>query len=75
MLVPTKTDFRWLKAFLDDTTEDCNTRIGSRLAELLTTIHKESGGPFPPQEMANLITAVFRNPLQVAGAVGIVPLD
>src|SRR5438132_2536168 len=75
MLVPTKTDLRWLKTFLDETTADCNSRIGTRLAELLTTIHAESGGPFQPQEMANLVSAAFRNPLQVAGAMGIVPPD
>jgi len=75
MLVPTKTDLRWLKAFLDETTEDCNSRIGNRLAELLTTIHTEAGGAFQPQEMANNISAAFRNPLQVAGSMGVVPPD
>jgi hypothetical protein len=75
LLVPTKIDLRWLKAFLDDTAEVCNKRIGERLAELLTTIHAESGGPFDPQPMADLLAAGFRLPLVVAGATGVVPVD
>jgi hypothetical protein len=75
MLVPTKTDLRWLKLFLDETTEDCNQRIGARLAALLTTIHTELGDPFPPQPMANHLASAFRLPLEVAGATGVVPSD
>jgi hypothetical protein len=73
ILVPTKTDIRWLKLFLDETTEDCNQRIGTRLADLLTTIHADSGGPFAPQQMADQLSDTFRLPLQVAGATGVVP--
>jgi hypothetical protein len=75
MLVPTRIDLRWLKAFLDDTVEVSNKRIGERLAELLTTIHTNSGAPFPPQTMADLLAAGFRLPLVVVGATGIVPAD
>ena len=75
VLVPTKIDLRWLKAFLDDTVEVSNKRIGERLAELLTTIHKDSGGPFATQAMADLLAAGFRLPLVVAGATGFVPVD
>jgi hypothetical protein len=75
VLVPTKIDLRWLKAFLDDTVEVSNKRIGERLADLLTTIHTDSGGPFAPQAMADLLAAGFRLPLVVAGATGVVPVD
>ena len=75
VLVPTKVDIQWLKAFLDDTAEVCNTRIGERLATLLTTIHEDSGGLFQPQAMANSLATAFRLPLVVAGATGLVPVD
>jgi hypothetical protein len=75
VLVPTRIDLRWLKAFLDDTVEVSNKRIGERLAQLLTTIHADSGAPFDPQAMADLLAAAFRLPLVVAGATGVVPPD
>lgn len=75
VLVPTKIDLQWLKSFLDDSAEVCNRRVGDRLAALLTTIHAESGGPFVPQAMADLLAAGFRLPLVVAGATGVVPVD
>ena len=75
VLVPTKIDLRWLKAFLDDTVEVSNQRIGARLAELLTTIHTDSGGLFAPQAMADLLAGGFRVPLVVADMTGVVPVD
>jgi hypothetical protein len=75
VLVPTRSDLRWLKAFLDDTVEVSNKRIGERLAQLPTIIPTGSGGPFDPEEMADLLAAAFRRPLVVAGAMGVVPGD
>ncbi len=73
MLAPAKNDLRWLKMFLDETAEDCNRRIGERLAELLTKIHAQDPGLFLPADMANRITGLFQVVLQVAGIDGVLP--
>jgi hypothetical protein len=75
MLVPTHSDLRWLKMFLDETAEDCNQRIGARLAELLTAIHGTSPALVDPQPVADNLASIFRIPLVVAGATGVVPVD
>jgi hypothetical protein len=75
MLAPIRNDLHLLKMFLDGTAEDCNQRIGVRLADLLTTIHIEAPALVPPAEMANRITAIFRTVLQVAGVNGVLPPD
>ncbi len=41
VLSPTREDIRYLKRFLDETAQDCNDKVGDRLAELLTTLHKK----------------------------------
>jgi hypothetical protein len=73
MLVPSRSDLRWLKRFLDDTAEDCNKRIGQRLAELLTKIRAETPALVEPQQMADRLSSIFRLPLQVDTALGVVP--
>ncbi len=75
MLVPSRNNLRWLKMFLDETAEDCNQRVGQRLAALLTTIHNSTPALIEPQPMADQIASVFRTPLQIAGATGLVPAD
>jgi hypothetical protein len=75
MLAPTRSDLNYLKRFLDETADVCNQRIGERLAELLTSINAGSPILFVPQEMANKVTAIFRRPLNVAAAPGILPAD
>jgi hypothetical protein len=75
MLVPTTADLHWLKTYLDDVAEDCNRRLGERLAELLTTLHAEMPILIPPQPTADQVAAIFRLPLVVAGATGVVPTD
>ncbi len=75
ILSPTRNDLNYLKRFLDEMAESCNHRIGERLAVLLTTIHTSTATLFVPQEMANQVASVFRLPLQVAGATGVVPMD
>jgi hypothetical protein len=78
-LTPARNDIRCLKQFLDETAEDCNRRIGERLAALLTTIHATGPSLFAAQEMADRLGAIFRlvTPplLQVSGAIGVVPPD
>jgi hypothetical protein len=61
--------------FLDDTVEHCNQRIGQRLAALLTTIHAATPALIQPQATADQLTSIFRLPLQIAGATGVVPVD
>jgi hypothetical protein len=75
VLAPTRSDLNYLKRFLDETAELCNQRIGDRLAELLTMLHTQSPFLFTPQEIADRVAAIFRRPLQVAGATGVVPPD
>jgi hypothetical protein len=71
LLAPARNDIRWVKMFLDETAEDCNKRVGERLAILLTLIHTDAPGIFIPQAMADQVTATFRMVLQVAGATGV----
>jgi hypothetical protein len=75
MLVPSKSNLLWLKMFLDETTEDCNQRIGQRLAALLTTIRAATPPLIQPQPMANRLASIFRSPLQVDTVTGVVPPD
>jgi hypothetical protein len=75
MLVPLRNDVRWMKLFLDETAEACNRRVGERLAALLTTIQTATPALIQPQAMADQIASIFRLPLQVAGATGVVPVD
>jgi hypothetical protein len=73
ILAPTRDDLRYLKRFLDETADVCNKRIGDRLGALLTTIYVPVPILFEPQAMADRVASIFRLPLQVAGAVGVVP--
>lgn len=75
ILAPTRNDLRYLKRFLDETADVCNRRVGERLAALLTTIHTPAPTLFEPQTMANRVASVFRLPIRVAGATGVVPSD
>jgi hypothetical protein len=61
--------------FLDETAEDCNRRIGTRLADLLTTIHADAPALVTPTETANRITELFRHVLTVGGVRGTLPPD
>jgi hypothetical protein len=75
MIAPTRNDLVYLKRFLDETANVCNQRVGEWLAQLLTTIRDATPMLFVPQQMADRVTAVFRRPLQVAGATGVLPPD
>ena len=73
VLSPTRDDIRFLRRFLAETAEVANRRIGTRLAELLSTIHAGNPAPFVPQEMADRIAGTFGFVLSVAGAPGVLP--
>jgi hypothetical protein len=73
VLAPARNDIRWLKMFLDETAEDCNRRIGQRLAALLTVIHTTAPAIVVPADMANHLTAMFQVVLSVAGVAGVLP--
>lgn len=75
ILAPTRGDLNNLKRFLDETANRCNQRIGERLAQLLSTIHTSTPALFHPQAMADRVASIFRLPLHVAGATGVVPID
>lgn len=75
ILAPTRDDLRYLKRFLDETANICNRRIGERLALLLTSIGAPTATLFDPQLMADRLASIFRLPLQVSGATGVVPPD
>jgi hypothetical protein len=73
ILSPTRIDIRHLKRFLDETARISNRRIGTRLAELLSTIHVGNPALFVPQEVADRLTQTFGFVLDVAGASGVLP--
>ncbi len=75
LLVLTRDDIRYLKRFLDETATLCNLRIVTRLAELMSTIYTQSPALLNSQECATRLASVFRLPVTVAGAVGVVPAD
>jgi hypothetical protein len=58
VLAPTEEDLRFSKRFLSETAEDLNKRVGTRLAQLFTDFHNETGLLVDPvskvQELANL---------------------
>ena len=73
VLAPTRDDLRYVKRFLDETAELCNRRIGERLAELLTSMLRESSDQFDAQLEANQITAAFGIALSIDGQTGMLP--
>ncbi len=75
LLTPNRSDLNYLKRFLDETADDCNQRIGDRLAQLLTSLLPTAPITVQPQTMADRISAIFRRVLQVGGVLGAVPAD
>ncbi len=75
LLTPTRSDLNYLKRFLDETADDCNQRIGDRLAQLLTSLMPTAPVPAAPQTMADHVSAIFRRTHAVGGAIGVVPPD
>jgi hypothetical protein len=75
ILVPARNDINYLKRFLDETASLCNQRVGDRLAQLLTAIFTPTLASPTPQVMADRVASIFRLPLHVGPAVGVVPPD
>jgi hypothetical protein len=73
MLVPSRDDVRYVKRFLDETAESINSRVGQRLAVLLTALRTNHGAVFDPQERADRLTQQFALVLVVDGRNGALP--
>jgi len=72
LLNPNLFDLRYVKRFLVETAHHTNTRIGQRLAVLLTERHQDDPALFDPQQLANSIAGSFQQPLTIDGRAGIV---
>jgi len=55
---------------LDETAGSVNTRVGQRLAELLTILHVDHGLQFDVQAKADQLTKQFAFGLTVVGTAG-----
>lgn len=73
VLLPTRDDIRYHKRFLDGLAEECNQRIGKRLADLLTTLHQSDPTLFDDQAKANEISLTFGTSLSIATKTGSLP--
>jgi hypothetical protein len=73
ILLSVSDDLRFLRAYLDEQATDINQRVGERLALILTALHADNPALFIPQDEANAITRRFGFPLNVAGAMGVLP--
>lgn len=74
MLAPTRDDLRYMKRFLDEAAERTNSRIGARLADLLTLVHSEDPSLFVSQDIADELTRTFGFSLIVDGTAGTLPI-
>lgn len=70
LLTPTGDDVYYLKRYLDDLANRCNQRVGTQLAKLLATIHRDNPSLFQAQDKANRLAAVFEMPLTIDGRSG-----
>ncbi len=73
VLSPTRDNIRFLKRFLEETAEIANCRIGTRLAELHSTIHAGNPALFAPQGVADQLAQTFGFVHTVAGIPGVLP--
>lgn len=72
LLSPEENDLRYVKRFLFETAEVVNTKVGDRLAALLTEIHRGDPTLFDARQAADSISNGFGYSLTVDGAVGAV---
>jgi hypothetical protein len=70
---PTPEDIDYLAKFLGETAELCNSRVSSRLSEVLTRIHREDPTLFDPTERAAQLADQFLLSVTVAGATALPP--
>jgi hypothetical protein len=68
LIVPTKDDIRYLRAFLMETAVRCNRRVAERLAEILTRIHSTDTTLFDANERATHLANQFRHSVTVASS-------
>ncbi len=66
----TNGDVWYVKLFLDDLASWAKARIAARLAEVLTKIHADDSTLFVPSDAADTLAQLFRENVEVAGAVG-----
>ncbi|NQT40118.1 MAG: hypothetical protein HQ581_21685 [Planctomycetes bacterium] len=71
LLVPTRDDLRHVRSFLDESARKANERVGTRLAELLSSMHQDNPNLFAPQEEADSLSNKFGMQLTVAQAAGV----
>jgi hypothetical protein len=67
VLAPSKTDYRQLKRFIDETATSINKRVAVRLAELLTTMHGGGHLAFTPADKAQALADTFGIEVTVVG--------
>jgi len=72
ILRPTISDLRYVKRFLLDAATSTNSRVGNRLAALLSEIYADNATLFVPQEVADSASKRFGYPVTVAGVAGVV---
>jgi hypothetical protein len=70
-LNPGPNDLRYVKRFLVETANRTNTRIGARLALVLTERINEDSGLFIVKELANQVSNSFQQELSINGVVGV----
>jgi len=68
VLAPTEEDLRHVKRLLTETADEINSRVGKQLAELLTTIHRESTELIDRQTKAKELADIFYMSVSVATA-------
>lgn len=70
LLQLTNGDVWYVKLFLEDLAAWANARIAARLADVLTAIHTDDSTLFAPAEVADRLAQIFREKINLAGAVG-----
>jgi hypothetical protein len=70
VLSPTRDDIWHVKRFLDETANDVNRRIGTRLADVLSRIHTDDRGLFDAQDIADAVSRDFGFALTIGGQTG-----
>lgn len=67
VLWPTRGDVWYVKLYLDKVVEEINQEIGTRLAELMTTLLADAPGLFDAAEKAQQLANLFGHPALVGG--------
>jgi hypothetical protein len=70
-LFPSLDDLRYAVQFLTDIASNTNLRVGSRLAQLLTSFHSIDPTLFDAQALANEISQLFTFSVTIDGKIGV----